>query len=269
MNERTTMDEHMSEGANTPVDEAAGIPIDQGEDTVARASTQPAETPQPFADPEAGAPMPANAESQKPGGKKGLIVALVALVAVVALAGAAYAALGNRAQPPSEPDFATSATPDAGPSSQQGEASSGEQAPPTMEDFDFTVYDMDGNPVTLSSMKGKPTIVGFWATWCPSCLNEAAEIQSLYDRFGDKVNFMMVDVTDGQRETEQMARDWLSEYGYTYPVYFDTNNLEAAITYQVNVLPTTIVYSKDGTILDYFMGAKPEDEMIAIIDELL
>ena len=216
------------------------------------------------------------------GSKKGLLVALVALVALLALAGAAYAALGSRPQEPvqetpaqssQEPEAssASSAAGSAGSSASSASAQSSQEAPagPDMQAYDFTVEDAQGDQVSLSSMMGKPTFVGFWATWCPNCIKEASEIQSLYDHFGDKVNFMMVDVTDGMRETKEAAATWIADNGFTYPVYYDTNDLEAAYTYQANLLPTTVIFDSNGMVVDYFMGAKPEEELVQALDELL
>lgn len=42
----------------------------------------------------------------------------------------------------------------------------------------------------------KPTVVNFWATWCPYCLREMEAFQSMYERYGDRVNFVMLNVAD-------------------------------------------------------------------------
>ena len=216
--------------------------------------------------------------------KKTLIVLVVALVAVIALASIAYGALGNRVQnekgstATSQASSSTAADTQAdagqsaaagqnGTSGAQGAASN--QAQPDMQTYDFTVENIKGESVKLSSMQGKPTVVGFWATWCPPCQAEAPAVQELYERYGDRVNFMMIDATDGQRETAEMAKEWIDQGGYTYPVYLDTNNMMASYTFQVANLPTTVVFDAQGNVFDYFVGAMTTEDMSQLFEDLL
>lgn len=43
----------------------------------------------------------------------------------------------------------------------------------------FTVTDMNGQTVSLASLKGKPVFLNFWATWCPPCVGEMPDIQRM------------------------------------------------------------------------------------------
>ena len=119
---------------------------------------------------------------------------------------------------------------------------------------DFTVYDADGNPVALSSLLGKPVLVNYWATWCPYCVQEFPAMQEAYEAFGDRVNFVMVNITDGVRETVQTASDFIAENGYTFPVYFDSAE-SACDAYGVYSYPTTLFLAADGTRIYQFPGA--------------
>ena len=119
---------------------------------------------------------------------------------------------------------------------------------------DFTVYTADGEQVKLSSLLGKPTLVNFWATWCPYCLQEFPEMQRAFDDYGDKVNFAMVDATDGVRETVENAKGFLEENGYSFPGYYDLDT-EALNAYGVYNFPTTILFDADGTIVFRHAGA--------------
>lgn len=82
-----------------------------------------------------------------------------------------------------------------------------ETAPPETEDPnkntapDFPVLDADGNIVRLSDMFGKPVVINFWATWCPPCKRELPDFYRLCREYGDRVVFMMVNLTDGRRDT--------------------------------------------------------------------
>lgn len=98
--------------------------------------------------------------------------------------------------------------------------------------YDFTVEDTSGNLVKKSDIAGKPMIIHFWASWCGYCLYELPALQNIYDIYGDNINFMIVCITDGEYETVESAKSFLSDKGYTLPIYFDVNS-EALHNYQL------------------------------------
>lgn len=118
---------------------------------------------------------------------------------------------------------------------------------------DFTVYDTDKNAVTLSSMQGKPTVVNFWATWCGYCVIEMPDFELAYEHYKDDVNFMMVDLTS-ENETEEAARAFIAEKGYTFPVYFDKDR-SAYAAYGLTSIPRTLIILADGTVFYEHVGA--------------
>ena len=119
---------------------------------------------------------------------------------------------------------------------------------------DFTVYDADGNAVSLSAFIGKPTIVNFWASWCGPCQMEMPDFDEMYQELGDEVNFFMVNMTDGSRETVEAAKKFIEDSGYSFPIYFDTD-MDAAMTYGVNSLPSTYFIDAEGHAIARGQGA--------------
>lgn len=113
---------------------------------------------------------------------------------------------------------------------------------------DFIVQDMDGNDVKLSDMFGKPIVLNFWASWCGPCKNEMPEFEAVYKERKDDVIFMMVNMTDGKRETLTSAKNHIEEKEFTFPVYFDTTQ-EVMYTYSVWSLPTTYFIDADGNLV--------------------
>ena len=104
--------------------------------------------------------------------------------------------------------------------------------------FDFTVYDIDGNPVKLSDFRGKPIVLNFWARGCIYCVQEMPDFQKAYEKYGDEVVFLMVCHTGFNNTTPQYEQKLLDNNGYTFPAYYDTNH-EAVAAYGVNALPQT------------------------------
>ena len=113
---------------------------------------------------------------------------------------------------------------------------------------DFEVLDQKGNTVKLSDFYGKPVLLNFWATWCPSCKVEMPDLQKAYETYGEEICFVMVNLTDGSRDTVEGVKAFLADNGYTFPVYFDTQSL-AAMAYGVRSIPTTYLISAEGKIL--------------------
>lgn len=117
---------------------------------------------------------------------------------------------------------------------------------------DFTVLDMNGNKVKLSDYKGKPVVLNFWATWCYYCKEEMPDFNEAYKNHPE-VQFLMVNATDGVQETPKKAKSYITEQGYEFDVFFDTNQ-EAVNNYQVSGFPSTYFIDKDGAIVAHRTG---------------
>ncbi len=113
---------------------------------------------------------------------------------------------------------------------------------------DCTVYDAQGNPLTLSSLRGKPVILNFWASWCGPCKMEMPDFETAYQTYGEDIHFVMVNITDGVQETQEKAQEHISLNRYTFPVYFDLD-LDGANQYQVYAIPATYFIDAEGRIV--------------------
>ena len=119
---------------------------------------------------------------------------------------------------------------------------------------DFTVYDAEGNAVHLSDFAGKRVIVNFWASWCGPCKSEMPDFNEKYLEIGEEIQFMMVNLTDGSRETVETASAFVSEQGYVFPFYYDTD-LNGADTYGVYSIPCTYFINEEGYCVAQATGA--------------
>lgn len=133
---------------------------------------------------------------------------------------------------------------------------------------DFTVYDLDGNAHKLSDFHGKPVILNFWASWCGPCKMEMPDLEKAYQEYGDRIQFMLVDLTDGSQETVEKASAFIKEQGYTFPVFYDTA-MEGAYTYGVSGIPVTYFINAEGVFVAYYQGAMTADVLQQGMDMLL
>lgn len=130
---------------------------------------------------------------------------------------------------------------------------------------DFTVVDKDNKEVNLESFFGKPIVLNFWASWCGPCKSEFPEFQTAYEEYGEEIEFLMVNMTDGRRETKELADAFIQSEGYSLPVYYDVNQ-DGAYTYGVYSLPTTYFIDSQGNLVAYAQGAIDMDTLKKGID---
>ena len=130
---------------------------------------------------------------------------------------------------------------------------------------DFIVYDLNGNEVRLSDFVGKPVILNFWASWCGPCQSEMPYFSEAHKTYGTDIHFVMVNLTDGSRETVETATAFIQEAGYSFPIYYDTS-YSAAMAYGTSSIPVTYFIDAEGYAIAYGMGALDAETLQMGID---
>ena len=125
---------------------------------------------------------------------------------------------------------------------------------------DFTVLNEEGEEVKLSDYFGRPIVLNFWATWCYYCKEEMPDFDKAYKEHPE-VQFLMVNATDGVRETIDIAKKYIEDQGYEFPVVYDTKQ-EAVYAYYITGYPTTWFIDKDGNLVTYANGMLSYDNLI-------
>lgn len=188
--------------------------------------------------------------------KKTSLVVLVLVLA--ALIGGAYVLYGRLSAGAGADNLSVQTPPSAQAPGETGapqdSAAPEETEPPKVEAPDFTVENADGEEVKLSDYVGKPIVLNFWASWCSPCKSEMPEFNAAWEELEGEVQFLMVNMTDGSRETVDSAKEYVEGAGFTFPVLFDTGS-EAAIAYGAYSLPTTYFIDAEGYLVARAVGA--------------
>lgn len=135
---------------------------------------------------------------------------------------------------------------------------------------DFTVYNANGEEVKLSDYKGKkPVVVNFWASWCPPCKSEMPYFQDAKNNYSsDDIEILMVNLTDGMRETVEVATQYINDNNYDMNFVFDEKG-NAANTYYISAVPRTLFIDKEGTIIKDHTGIISSSDLNKYIEQLI
>jgi len=116
---------------------------------------------------------------------------------------------------------------------------------------DFELKDMNtGQTVKLSSLRGRPVWINFWATWCPPCREEMPDMEKIYGEYkGKDLAILGVDV----QESAQKVKEFTGSLELTWTFILDENG-DVANLYSASGLPSHFFVDKDGVIQAVHIG---------------
>lgn len=135
----------------------------------------------------------------------------------------------------------------------------GEMAP------DFTLMDINGNPLTLSSLRGKWVIIDFWGSWCGWCIKGMPQMMEYYAKYQDKLEILGVDCYD----TDEKWKDAVAKNELPWlHVYCDDKKGDNPMKlYLVKSFPTKVVVDPEGKVAKILSGEDPA--FYDFLDEVL
>jgi len=122
----------------------------------------------------------------------------------------------------------------------------------------FLLEDLTGQKVDLVSLRGRPVVLNFWATWCPPCRAEMPDFERASRRYAGQVAVLGIDQGEARGDVAAFGRT----LGISYPLLIDEGST-ASRAYDVHLLPTTFFIDADGVIQEVYSGILNE----AILDD--
>ena len=177
-----------------------------------------------------------------------LVAALVVVLVVAAVTAFAVGSGGDSG--PSKPSSAQPSSGSGGVTPSVDTSSSAEVGKPAPA---FVLKTLDGRSVSLASLRGRPVIVNFWASWCNPCRHEFPQLRSTLEQYRrDRlavvgISFQDIDA-DARRFAEEQHANW--------PLAVDVDG-RAAKAYGVRYVPTTYFITPGGVVADQVFGQLP------------
>jgi len=134
----------------------------------------------------------------------------------------------------------------------------GDEAP------DFTLVDLEGKEHQLSDYKGQGVFLNFWGTWCKPCVKEMPAMDRQFDEYKDQgVQVLAVNIAQSNLEVQNFA----DRLGLKFPIVIDKTK-SVMHTYNIGVLPATVLINPDGEIERVITGEMTEQDIASFMEQI-
>ena len=144
----------------------------------------------------------------------------------------------------------------------KAEAEAAKKQAPGVEAPDFTLNDINGKPLALSSLRGKHVILDFWGSWCGWCIKGFPEMKTYYSKYPGKFEILGIDCND----TEQKWKDAVKKHELPWLHVYNPRDSKVLSDYGIQGFPTKIIVGPDGKIVKTIVGEDPA--FYTLLDEL-
>lgn len=137
---------------------------------------------------------------------------------------------------------------------------SGNAGPPQIGERvrEYAAADLEGDTVTLESLRGDVVLLNLWATWCTPCRMETPYLQSVFEEYDDQ-GFEIVGISMDTGDAADDVAMFVDEYQVTYTILHDPQ-MRGMELYQVLGLPATFLIDREGVLRWMRYGPIPEGD---------
>lgn len=142
----------------------------------------------------------------------------------------------------------------AGTSESAAPAAQQERQEAKMKAPDFTLEDINGGRLSLSSLKGKWVILDFWGSWCPWCIKGFPALKDAYKEYGGKLEIVGIDCGD----SKEVWKAAVAQYELPWLQVYNPKNSDLTDQYGIQGFPTKFIIDPDGNVANVTIGEDPE-----------
>ena len=133
---------------------------------------------------------------------------------------------------------------------------------------EFKMTSQDGKLIAISELYDKPMLVVEWASWCPDCQKQLPIVQQMYEKYGEQIHFVLLNMSEPGRETKEKADQYIKNQGYTFPYYYDVGQ-SAADLLQVKTIPSMYLVTKQQQVKNVLVKHTTADDFARELQALL
>jgi len=132
----------------------------------------------------------------------------------------------------------------------------------------IALVDLTGRKVTSDSLRGRVTLIDFWATWCAPCVKTMPELQALHTQYASRgFGVLGVSIDEGG---PSKVKKFVGSKKITYPIAIDDGPKPAWEAYHVKAVPAAFLVDREGRVVAQWTGASQgRAELEKMIEELL
>jgi peroxiredoxin len=128
----------------------------------------------------------------------------------------------------------------------------------------ITLTTLQGEPLTLAALRGRPVLVTFWATTCPGCIKEMPHLVELYQELAPRG--LEIIAIAMEYDPQEQVRTMVAQKQLPYPVAIDSDGSAAQAFGGVSLTPSSFLIDPQGRIVQYKLG---EMDMPAVHNRII